>query len=362
MTAPEPPARPRRRGWLWVAGGSALLFAAGGFLVGSGAVELSTGVVGAQDAPADDAATVWNDSWVAEAGYSTIVPIPEGDDDRVVLTGSGFGTDTASAVVYEMDVAGATASAVRAQVAEYFGMTGEFHEVDGGWRLEGPLPEGSNQVLDIGVDGTFTYVDDAAALEFSGEIPGAENASTALHELIVAIGWDPGQFALALPEVAGYDVARSAIATLVLDGHATDVTVQIKLTTDGIFSASGQLAQPYANGEYPVVSETQALARTEDPDFGLLVTYPQGYDWDGNPRYFDPGPLAGTPAPVPDADAPIPWPVTTRELVSVEHGWMHLTQSDGAVLIVPSYVFSTADGITYEVVALADDALTLSGS
>lgn len=411
----------RRPRWTWIlaAGCAAVIFGVGGLAVGAGAL----GGVAASDAAGADSSVSAESEGVDEsapapapsqeridapvsdsgidfgADSSSGVPlgIPVDDQERVVLTGQGWDTAAGSGNVYGFDVATAFGDERLQRLAGAFGMTGQFVDLGTVWRLQETAADGAARTLDVQVDGeaSFSYWDDtinpdtrcwrlmnqdlqqqtgqgdgAQAAEgtyeqcladAAAEAAPAADADAALSSLLVELGWDPAQFTLETPEWWSSDVLTYSSATLQLEGAETEATFLIGVTTAGVAVAEGRLAEVTGVGEYPLASEAEAFERLSDPRFAVTARFPDSYyqeeyrgELDG--MYL---PLENPPA-LPDADALIPWPVQTRELVSVAPGWLSIIQTDGPDLIVPSYTFSTADGITYEVIALADEVLNFT--
>jgi hypothetical protein len=68
---------------------------------------------------------------------------------------------------------------------------------------------------------------------------------------------------------------------------------------------------------------------------------------------------AAVPA-TPSAGESIPWPVQTVTLTASRLGLGMTTLANGAVLLLPSYELSNAEGSTWSVIAVTDDRLDFS--
>lgn len=372
MTKATHQAVPRRRAWLLAPVTAAVLFGVGGFAYGAGVIgSYSSGT--SAPAAAESSASASDQAPISDSGIELgagddeapeNIPsrVSVGEDERVVLTGSGFATEEGEAAVYGFDAPLELDQERLAEVASIFGISGTFEEVDGTWQAGEAGADSLGPQLVISIDGVASlwYSDPSAD---QGQAPTVEVATGMLRDLIAELGWDPDRFEFDSTELDDSATVREVSATLLLDGMRSDVTISASVTSTGFFAVWGQLAQPLDLGRYPTVSQTEAFDRLDDARYGVVAIYPhgEGGEFTSEAGTGDEWTPATQPQPMVDGDSKIPWPVTTRELVSVQDGSMQVTQSDGSVLIVPSYVFSTADGTTYEVVALAEEVLTFNG-
>jgi hypothetical protein len=137
-------------------------------------------------------------------------------------------------------------------------------------------------------------------------------------------------------------------------GHSTSVNVVV--TGAGVAHASGSLGEYASLGDYPVVSEVEAVNRFNDTRFSN-----QGFVWipaldgDGEGHVTEPGREVTMVAP--SAGDPIPFPTSEATIVeaTLARGVMNLP--DGTELIVPAYDLVDEDGRHYPMLAVADDAL-----
>ncbi len=115
--------------------------------------------------------------------------------------------------------------------------------------------------------------------------------------------------------------------------------------TDTPRTAEVRTAAGESLGEYPVVSEEDAVERLGDPRFA--GTAPSA-------RQAAPDGAAG-PSPAPGG--PIAWPVEDVTIVSAELTEVRYTLPDGAVLVVPAYDLADAAGSSWTVLAVDEEAL-----
>jgi len=137
----------------------------------------------------------------------------------------------------------------------------------------------------------------------------------------------------------------------------------------GVQSVYGALAPTVPLGDYDVVSPTEAVARLGDPRFGpsyggvmpLAADGVARSDSGGAVTDIAPAPMdEPTVPPTPSAGSPLAWPVQDVTLVSARLGLGLTTLPDGASVLVPTYELADADGMTWTVIAVADDDLDFS--
>lgn len=176
-------------------------------------------------------------------------------------------------------------------------------------------------------------------------------------------------------------------ADQVVDGASTGVSWSVSYVGETVQSVWGPLAPLVDLGEYPLVSPADAVARLADPRFsssGLLMPLTvsadgatsdgvtsdgvtsDGVTSDGATADTEPSDAASpqetaapTAAPVPSAGAPLDWGVQQVVLVSAELTLSATTLGDGAMVLLPTYVFTDADGDSWQVAAVADAGLGL---
>lgn len=102
-------------------------------------------------------------------------------------------------------------------------------------------------------------------------------------------------------------------------------------------------------GSYPVISEVEAVERLGDPRFAGAVL---GSTTQELPQE-EAGPLAATPVP----GGPIAWPVHDVTIVAAALTEARYTLSGAAVLSVPAYELTDAEGNGWTVLAVDDEVL-----
>lgn len=404
MTDPGTERGSSRRTWPIVAGLAAVIFGAGGYAVGAGLGS------GDQAAPSDSGAG----SATAEPSAAVSAPAEGGviaDDEAVgsttddggaelagaydyygggvgsrnVFTGTGFSTGAGTATVYGFDAASVATGERAAELAVVFGVDGEPVLAEGTWHVGAPDHSAPNLSLSLDGYASFTYTnteidpwrecagiwddkanyteEEAAAVQqeyaecldsLAGGLPTQEEADQKLLEVLSTLGIDPAAVEISDEEPYGTQVSRMAQVQGTIEGTETSSYVALTLTKDGIYSVSGNLAQPVSLGQYPIVSEAEAFERLSDARFSALQTFWPILDGEEGGAVWEPP----TQAPaLPQAGSAVPWPVKTVELESAELTLMTVWTEDGSHLLVPAYRFTGSDGATFQVIALAQAAL-----
>jgi hypothetical protein len=138
------------------------------------------------------------------------------------------------------------------------------------------------------------------------------------------------------------------------------------VSASGIANLYGFLAETISLGQYPVVSEAEAVERLGDPRFGTSggmiaqatdARAAQEDDTASSDMMPAPNPTV-PPAPAPGAQ--IAWPVTDVTIESARLGVAQQQMPDGAVLLLPAYELRDADGNVWPVLAVAEDMLDLT--
>ncbi|RXZ67490.1 hypothetical protein [Agromyces albus] len=379
----------RRPTWLQVAAvaASLLVVGAAGYGVGS--------TTGGATNVADGAAPPVSLRSGAEGGIAEqgMTPEPPTDDAKMSapdmggmiypygggrnhFSASGLSTSEGSAAAYGFDARAASAADTIAALATALGVEGTPELANGSWTA-GPQ-DGSGPTLGVSLDGTlgFWFSDPRIdpwqcaagtekACEPSGEIPSEQAAIDALRSLLASTGRDPAGYEFTSQTWEGA-VTRSAQAWPVRDGQRIDQAWTVELSNDGMFSASGALAELVPLGDYPVVSEQEAFDRLSDPRFGANMTTlpiamrdaPVAPDM---PAATDEWVPPTEPPAAPTPGAVVSWTVNDVEIVEARLGLASQWQPDGSVLVVPAYEFTDADGGTWSVIAVADAKLDFAG-
>lgn len=285
---------------------------------------------------------------------------------RNVFSSSGLSTAEGAAAAYSYDARAASNAETVAALGAALGIEGTPVLKDGSWQL-GPQ-DGSAPYLSVSLDGTLSFyyndplinpwlcADGAETCAPPTDLPSAEAAIEALRSLIASVGRDPESFEYTAETWEGA-FTRPAQAWPVVNGQRLDQSWNLELTTSGVVSASGSLADIVSLGDYPIVSEQEAFERLSDPRFGAQMTaMPIAFreaQASTSTEWVPPTEPPATPA----AGTTVSWPVNTVDIVSARLGLSSQWQPDGSVLVVPAYEFTDADGGTWSVIAVADSML-----
>lgn len=262
---------------------------------------------------------------------------------------------------YAYDAAAASTAERVGAVAAALGVEGTPETRDGMWMV-GPQ-DGSGPSLSASLDGTlgFWYWSgtDPWTCGDACVAPEEAPAIAAARDLMTRLGKDPAAYEYTSETWEG-SATRSVAIWSVVDGQRVDQAMYIDYSADGIASAYGALAEIVPFGEYAVVSEQEAFERLSDSRFGAqLRTLPEAL------REGVPGEERTPPTAAPTLPAPgsaVSWGVNDVEIVSARLGLASHWQTDGSVLLVPTYEFTDAAGGTWSVIAVAESALDFSAS
>ena len=290
---------------------------------------------------------------------------------------SGLSTTAGSAAAYTFDARGASNAAAVAALATALGVAGTPEQKDGSWAVGSP--DGTTPFISVGLDGTlsFSYTDqslnpwvcggDATTMEACApptDLPSESAAIDALRALITSAGRDAGAFEFTSETWDG-SYTRLAQAWPMVDGQRIDQSWSLELTSAGIYTAYGSLADIVPLGDYAIVSEQDAFARLSDPRFGAQMsampftatTMATREFTTMEPQQWVP---PTEPPATPTAGTSLAWAVNQVEIVSARLGLASQWQPDGSVLVVPAYEFTDAGGSTWSVIAVADSHLDFS--
>ncbi len=288
---------------------------------------------------------------------------------RKSFSSSGLSTSEARAPAYTFDARTASNAERVSALAKALGVQGTVEKVGGSWSVG--AQDGTAPYLTVGLDGMLSFsftdpkinpwqcgleADSTEPCDPPTNLPNKDAAISSLRSLIASTGRDPGAFEYTSDTWEG-SFTRSAQAWRVIDGRRIDQPWGLELTADGVYSASGALADIVPLGDYAIVSEQEAFERLSDPRFGAQMT--------GEPIALRSEILQGTTELVPPTEPPatptagtsLSWPVNAVDIVSAELGLTTQWQPDGSVLVVPAYQFTDADGGTWSVIAVADSKL-----
>ena len=405
----------RRTGWLGAAAAVALVaVGGGGYLAGAAGAGGPDGVgestaeapimldapVGAADsrgaepAPGPMAAT---DTGMAAESADQKSSYPYGFWGRTVFhAGAGLSTAGSEAEAFGLDPAGVLSAETARRVGDTLGASGEPRQEGGSW-VVGPA-DGSGPTVHVYADGSgsFDFYDPArepwscpvspgkAEPGTTGEggtdsseilpapdcptvtpdaAPAMGDAVAALRDVMDRLGVDPAGFELEAGESYEGDPWRYVTAWQVVEGQRTGLSWSASVSASGIANLYGFLAETISLGQYPVVSEAEAVERLGDPRFGASGgMIAQAADaraaQEGDTASSDmmPAPNPTVP-PTPTPGAQIAWPVTDVTITSGRLGVAQQYMPDGAVLLLPAYELRDADGNVWSVLAVAEDVL-----
>ncbi|CAM3603533.1 hypothetical protein OCAE111667_17700 [Occultella aeris] len=417
-----------RRGLLVAASVAALaVFGGGGYALGAaGGPQDDGGTTVAGGGTAGDSSGEAADPSVASEAFGADMTQADrmfAGYGRTEFTAAGLSTDGSAAEAYGLDPTAALTTERVAQFAQALGLEGEPVLADGVWAVGSW--EAGGPVLSVYVDGTAStsYTDpsvdpwlcaeieqiepdaDSDSIDCGNEqvAAGQDEAIAAAQEVLTAAGVDVDDFNWSTTEPGEH--ATNVVATPSIGAGSLDGVVgwQFTVTTGGIASIWGSLADVYSLGTYDVVSPTEAVARLTDPRFGAfgggMMPFAAAQDGpaiarDGSADAAEgsaaeesggetapdaaaqePAQAPGvgpadepvdsgeppTAAPVPaEPGAPIDWPVQQVTVNGSELVLMSVHQNDGSVVLVPAWRLYDTDGGTWTVNAVADAGLDFS--
>jgi hypothetical protein len=314
---------------------------------------------------------------------------------RTVFESVGLPDDAGTAKAWGFDPTSTFTEETAAALAAALGVTGVPEMVDGTWHV-GPQ-DYTGSFVQLSPDGPSSFYFTNSALDPWREgvdpasAPGADSAIATLQALMTQLGADPADFEMEVPDYGTEDAATYVVAHRLVDGRRTGLTWDATITSEGLYSVSGQLAPVVDLGDYGVVGARTAVDRLMDPRFGGMNGDVIAYRADAAPEMLDPalepgvsevepfseedGASASTlPAPVDPTDpsavptlppAPTPgltvrWPVSTVTITGATLTSLVTTQADGATLLVPAYDLTADDGSAWTVLAVTEDHLDMS--
>lgn len=331
---------------------------------------------------------------------------PYGFSGRTVFhAGSDLSTSGSEAEAFGLDPAGVLSAETARRVGDALGASGKPRQEDGSW-VVGPA-DGSGPVVHVYVDGSgsFDFYDpahdpwscplpdkaeqgkaeqgkaepgttDEGGTDSSEILPAPDcptvttdaapasgDAVAALRDVMDRLDVDPAGFELEAGEPYEGDPWRYVTAWQVVEGQRTGLSWSASVSESGIANVYGFLAETISLGQYPVVSEAEAVERLGDPRFGASGgMIAQAADAraaaEGDTASSDmmPAPDPTVP-PTPTPGAQIAWPVTDVTITSSRLGVAQQYMPDGAVLLLPAYELRDTDGTVWSVLAVAEDVL-----
>lgn len=413
----------RRTGWIGAAAAVALVaVGSGGYLAGAAGaggpdgtgestaeapITLDAPVGAADSLSAESAAgpvpgpTAATDRGMAAGSADEKSSYPYGLWGRTVFhAGADLSTSGSEAEAFGLDPAGVLSAETARRVGDALGASGEPRQEGGSW-VVGPA-DGSGPTVHVYADGSgsFDFYDpahdpwscplpdkaepDTAEPGTTGEggadsseilpapdcptvttdtAPSTGDAVAALRDVMDRLGVEPAGFELEAAESYEGDPWRYVTASQVVEGQRTGLSWSASVSAEGIANLNGFLAETISLGQYPVVSEAEAVERLGDPRFGASggmiaqaadARVAMESDTAGSDMMPAPDP---TVPPTPTPGSQIAWPVTDVTITSGRLGVAQQSMPDGAVLLLPAYELRDADGNVWPVLAVAEDVL-----
>jgi hypothetical protein len=209
-------------------------------------------------------------------------------------------------------------------------------------------------------------------------VPTGEEATEKAKALFAEFGYDLAQFEF---DVYADEWSASVTAYRMLGGLRSPMTLSAGYGENGALTwAGGFLGEPVAQGDYPLVSVDEALARLQDQQFWWGVG-PMARDTLGGVVGSNGDIAVGAPEPMPlppecdpAADCiiePMPDEMPIVDTVPLEPYEVHINgvrpdlsmqwSDDGSIWMVPAFTFTSTDGGLYTVIAVTDDLIDLPG-
>lgn len=206
-------------------------------------------------------------------------------------------------------------------------------------------------------------------------VPTGDEARASATAFFTSLGYDMSQFEFA---VYADEWNASVSAFLTLNGMRAPLTLSIGYGENGAVTwASGYLAEPVSQGDYPLITIEEGLARLQDQSFwwgyggvglgGVADATARSTDSDvaeepvGDIEPVSEVTIEPAPAPEPAPIEPLPVDVPIEpievHLNGVKADLTMIWSEDGTVWIVPAYSFTSTDGGIYTVIAVTDELL-----
>lgn len=199
---------------------------------------------------------------------------------------------------------------------------------------------------------------------------GVDDAIARSTDLMARIGLDPANYTFSSPDEYAAGGSRTVLAVVTVgqvgavDPANSGPQWSFTFTGDRLAGFYGGLAPIVSLGQYTVISPADAVARMNDPRFGVTAgpipidtRMPDGAEPMPMPEP-DNGVVTVPPAPVPGDR--IAWPVTEITVTGATLGLTSQYQTDGSVLLIPAWTMTGDDGGIWTVVAVTDDELDFS--
>ncbi|WP_418275849.1 hypothetical protein ACNHYB_13465 [Isoptericola jiangsuensis] len=328
---------------------------------------------------------------VTESRAATGMAYPGWFDGRATFDQQGLATSGAEATAYAYDATSAATEANASEVAAALGVDGEPRWEHGSWAVGPQDGDGPSLWLSVDPSASFSYNDPGAdpwrceeaatATTTEGGATGAASdavepapacappegqvsgraAVEALSATMESLGVDPGRFEFEPAEEG--EGSRWVSASEVVDGRRTGAAWSATVSEDGVAWLDGFLATTVELGTYPVISPAEAVERLADVRFGQNA-WPVTYGPAAEARLMAPGDERTEPdeAPAPpSAGADLPWDVSDVTITDARLGLAQEYREGQATLLLPAYELGDAEGNVWTVVAVAQDALDMTG-
>lgn len=314
-------------------------------------------------------------------------------DARVGMMGAGHTSYTqqglsdvgGTAEGWTFDAAGAFSQETALRLASAMKLSGAASSVDGDWVVGSTDWTGPSLRLSPDGQASFSYNDPsqdpyacavpepAAAPDDGGAAssdtsvadckagqgpaaPKGDAATTIARDTLTAMGFNTSAMTF---EPSTEDSAVSWVsAYLLIDGKKSTVMWSVNLTSDGVYSVYGPAASVISLGEYPIISPVAAVARMSDPRFGVQGGFfPMPYAAKTEPAPPDGASAMPTVPGTPGPGQALSWPIDKVTLVESEIIASSYYQSDGSIILAPTYQLTDTTGNQWTVLAVADSAL-----
>ncbi len=274
---------------------------------------------------------------------------------------SELSTSTGTAEAWSLEAPEELGEERLAAMATVLGIDGDPRPQNSGWTVRA-----DGHILDLspGAGGRISYrtPERGPSASCEGEgcpdmAPGIEDeAVSAARALLDRLGLSAGEHHWSVQGGSG-DSTVNVRAGLVVQGHRTGLGWTFWVDNGEVVQFGGTWVSPTSLGDYPVVSEEQALERLMDPRFGAF----SGDQSTANP----PPPFAswfsdrGAPSGAERLDAgdTLRWPVRHVTVTEARLGLGLFHLADGQSVLLPAYEFTDTEGRPWSVIAVADDRL-----
>ena len=198
---------------------------------------------------------------------------------------------------------------------------------------------------DFSVEPTFGWFDTGFGID-DGASSTAEPDSLNLEEHSAK---------LAEQLIAEEELTEVSVTASTPDSPVDDYrTWHFSVNSAGVSSASVQLGGVTNLGDYEVISATEAVERANDVRFQQLGVYIPDLEYDAfyGDEWDEPEPL-----PAVEPGGAIPFPLGEAVITDADLHTGVLTLWDGTEFLVPAWNLTDADGNSWQVLGLAEDAL-----